>query len=74
MGDGVDGGFESGEGGGLFGEGLLRDGEEGGELEPGEEFFEAFFVEPGCAGGVVDAGEPADIGVGPEGRGADGIG
>ena len=70
---GCDGGSERGESGGLLGRRLLHDGEKVGELEPGEKFFEALFVEVGDAGGLVDAGEPADVGVGPEGVGADGV-
>src|SRR5579875_1796239 len=66
--------FEGGEfgGGGLIGVVAVEvagDAEQGWDLEPGEEFFETFFVDPGLAVALVDAGEPADVGVFPEGFG-----
>jgi len=43
--------------------------EKAGELQPPEEFFVGFAEEIFMAFGLVCAGEPADVGVGPEGWG-----
>jgi hypothetical protein len=56
-------------GGGTGWCGFGCDAEKPGELQPPEEFFVWFAEEVVVALGGVNAGEPADVGVGPEGGG-----